>query len=225
MTETAGHTMHKPYGPYEKYFKRLLDVVCGIAIVVLLWWLYLIIAILVYFKLGKPVLFVQERPGKNGKLFRCKKFRTMTNETDRDGNFLSDENRLPAFGKLLRSTSLDELPEVFNIIRGEMSFVGPRPLLAKYLPYYTEKEMHRHDIRPGLTGLAQISGRNYLNWEERFALDLKYVEHVTFTGDARILFRTVMSVVRRKDILERDDAVKIKNLSFQDLDVERKNKY
>ena len=146
---------HKPYGPYEKYFKRPLDICCGLAAVIVFCWLYAIVAILVRVKLGSPILFTQDRPGKDEKIFKLYKFRTMTDERDENGNLLPDEIRLTKFGKLLRRTSLDELPEAFNIIKGDMSIVGPRPLLVSYLPWYSEEEKHRHDVRPGLSGLRR----------------------------------------------------------------------
>lgn len=157
-------TKHKPYGPYEKYFKRPLDLFCGLAAVIAFWWLYILLAILVRIKLGSPVLFTQERPGKDEKIFKLYKFRTMTDERDENGELLPDEVRLTKFGKMLRSTSLDELPEAFNIIKGDMSVIGPRPLLVKYLPRYNEEQKHRHDVRPGLSGLAQVTGRNAVSW-------------------------------------------------------------
>ena len=158
---------HKPYGPYEKYFKRALDVFCGLAALLVFWWLYVLVAILVRIKLGSPVLFRQERPGKNEKVFRLYKFRTMTDARDENGNLLPDEVRLTKFGRALRATSLDELPEVFNILKGEMSVIGPRPLTIQYLPYYSEEERRRHDVRPGLSGLAQVNGRNFIDWDHR----------------------------------------------------------
>jgi len=169
---------HKPYGVYEKHVKRPLDFICALGAVVCFSWLYLIVAILVKVKLGSPILFTQYRPGKNERLFKLYKFRTMTDKRDRDGNLLPDNKRLTKFGKLLRSTSLDELPEAFNIIKGDMSIVGPRPLLPSYLDWYTEEERHRHDVRPGLTGLAQVNGRNFINWDKRFALDIKYTKKI-----------------------------------------------
>ena len=191
---------HKPYGPYERYFKRPLDFLCGLAAVLVFGWLYIIVAILLRLKLGKPVLFTQERPGKNEKIFKLYKFRTMTDERDENGNLLPDEVRLTKFGKLLRITSLDELPEAFNIIKGDMSVVGPRPLLVSYLPWYTEQEKHRHDVRPGLSGLAQITGRNFIDWDNRLALDVQYVDKVTFLGDINIILKTVLKFVRKQDI-------------------------
>ena len=187
-------------GIYCRYIKRLLDILLsGCALVVLLPVL-LIVAILVRIKLGSPVIFCQERPGKDEKIFRMYKFRSMTDERDEDGNLLPDEVRLTKFGRLLRSTSLDELPELWNIFKGDMSVVGPRPLLVKYLPLYNEEQHHRHDVRPGLTGLAQVSGRNAISWEERFYYDIQYVNHVSFLKDIRICFVTVERVFRRVGI-------------------------
>jgi lipopolysaccharide/colanic/teichoic acid biosynthesis glycosyltransferase len=193
-------TKHKPYGSYEKYFKRPLDLICGLAAVVVFWWLYLIIAILVRVKLGSPVLFTQERPGKDEKIFKLYKFRTMTDARDENGELLSDEVRLTKFGRFLRSTSLDELPEAFNIIKGDMSVIGPRPLLVKYLPYYSDEQHHRHDVRPGLSGYAQAHGRNGVSWDDKFAMDVTYVNHITFLGDVKIIIDTVISVVREDGI-------------------------
>ena len=185
---------------YEKYIKRLLDMLLsGLALIVLSPVL-LVTAILVRTKLGSPVIFCQERPGKDEKIFRLYKFRSMTDEKDENGNLLPDEIRLTRFGRLLRSTSLDELPELWNIFRGDMSIVGPRPLLVSYLPYYTEEERHRHDVRPGLTGLAQVNGRNNLTWEQKFAYDVEYVNHLTFVNDVKIIFKTVLKVFARADV-------------------------
>lgn len=187
-------TKHIPYGPYEKYIKRPLDILCGLAAVVVFWWLYLILIVLgAIFMRGNP-FFTQEHPGKDGKIFKLIKFRTMDNRRDKDGNLLPDEVRLNKYGQLLRKTSLDELPEAFNIIKGDMSVIGPRPLLVKYLPYYTEEESHRHDVRPGLSGLAQVHGRNCVTWEEKFSWDLKYVQKITFVEDLKIVFETVKKV-------------------------------
>lgn len=185
-------TKHKPYGPYEKYFKRPLDLFCGLAAVIVFWWLYLILAILVRVKLGSPVLFTQERPGKDEKIFKMYKFRSMTDARDENGELLPDEIRLTKFGKLLRATSLDELPEAFNIIRGDMSLIGPRPLLVKYLPRYNEEQRRRHEVRPGLSGLAQVNGRNTVTWEQKFDYDIQYVRKITFMGDLRIIFQTIV---------------------------------
>lgn len=194
---------HEPYGPYEKYFKRALDFICGLATIIVFCWLYVIVAILVRIKLGSPVLFVQDRPGKDEKIFKLYKFRTMTDEKDEKGVLLPDEVRLTKFGKLLRATSLDELPEVFNIIKGDMSVVGPRPLLVKYLPYYRKGEHERHSVRPGLTGYAQIHGRNFLMWDERISMDVQYVKKITFIGDLKILLETVVKVLKRSDVAEK----------------------
>ena len=191
--------MHKK-GIYERYFKRVLDIICGIVAIVVFWWLYLLLAILVRIKLGKPVLFVQERPGKNGKIFKLCKFRTMTDEKDENGKLLPDMARLTKFGKFLRNSSLDELPEVINILRGEMSIIGPRPLLIKYLPLYNEKQRRRHEVRPGMAGYAQTHGRNATSWEERFDMDVYYVDHITFLGDIKIIIDTVLSVLKREGI-------------------------
>lgn len=194
---------HEPYGPYEKYFKRAIDFVCGLAAVIVFCWLYAIVAVLVRIKLGSPVLFIQDRPGKDEKIFKLYKFRTMTNEKDENGELLPDEARLTEFGKMLRATSLDELPEAFNIIKGDMSVVGPRPLLVKYLPYYKNDERVRHAVRPGLTGYAQTHGRNYLMWDERLGLDVQYATKVTFMGDLKIILQTVIKVIKRSDVAEK----------------------
>lgn len=182
---------HKPYGPYEKYFKRPLDVICGLAAVIVFGWLYIIVAVLVRLKLGKPIIFTQERPGKDEKVFRLYKFRTMTDERGEDGELLPDEVRLTKFGRWLRKTSLDELPEAFNIIKGDMSVVGPRPLLVQYLPLYSEAQRHRHDVRPGLSGYAQVNGRNSITWTKKFELDCEYVNRITFLGDVKIIIQTI----------------------------------
>ena len=191
---------HKPYGVYEKHVKRPLDFICALGAVVCFSWLYLIVAILVKVKLGSPILFTQYRPGKNERLFKLYKFRTMTDKRDREGNLLPDNKRLTKFGKLLRSTSLDELPEAFNIIKGDMSIVGPRPLLPSYLDWYTEEERHRHDVRPGLTGLAQVNGRNFINWDKRFALDIKYTKKITLLNDVKIIFKTISKFLHHSNI-------------------------
>lgn len=191
---------HKAYGPYERFFKRPLDFICGMLAIIVFGWLYIIVAILVRIKLGSPVLFTQDRPGRDEKIFKLYKFRTMTDQRDEHGELLPDEERLTKFGKFLRSTSLDELPEAFNIIKGDMSVIGPRPLLVSYLPWYTEVEKHRHDVRPGLSGLAQVNGRNFIDWDHRLALDVKYVEKITFWGDISIILQTVMKFVKKQDI-------------------------
>ncbi|MBQ5389493.1 MAG: sugar transferase, partial [Clostridia bacterium] len=170
---------------YEKYIKRLLDIVLSAGALIVLSPILLITAILVRVKLGSPVIFCQERPGKDEKIFRLYKFRSMTDKRDENGDLLPDAVRLTKFGKLLRATSLDELPELWNILKGDMSIVGPRPLLVKYLPLYNEEQKHRHDVRPGLTGWAQVHGRNAITWEEKFAMDVWYVGHVSFLTDVK----------------------------------------
>jgi undecaprenyl phosphate N,N'-diacetylbacillosamine 1-phosphate transferase len=185
---------------YKKYFKRLLDCIMALIGLIVLSPLMFIIAVLVRIKLGSPVIFKQPRPGLNEGIFTLYKFRTMIDERDQNGELLPDERRLTAFGRWLRSTSFDELPELWNILKGDMSFVGPRPLLVDYLPFYNEKQRKRHRVRPGLTGLAQVSGRNALAWEERFALDVQYVDSVSFLGDLSIMVRTVLAVLRREGI-------------------------
>lgn len=191
---------HKPYGVYEKYFKRPLDLFCGIMALAVFWWLYLIVAILVRLKLGKPILFTQERPGKNEKIFKLYKFRTMTDERDEKGTLLPDDVRMTKFGKFLRSTSLDELPEAINLINGTLSVCGPRPLLVKYLPLYSEEQHRRHEVRPGLSGYAQVHGRNSVTWEEKFKYDVQYVDKITFLGDLKIILETVKVAFNREGI-------------------------
>ena len=185
---------------YSKFFKRLLDIVLSLLVIILFSWLYIIVAILVKFKLGSPVIFKQPRPGMNEKVFNMYKFRSMTDERDENGNLLPDDVRLTAFGKKLRATSLDELPELFNILKGDMSFVGPRPLLVKYLPLYNEEQRHRHDVRPGLTGWAQVNGRNLLSWEDKFEKDVYYVRNISFLFDLKIVLKTIAVVFRHNDI-------------------------
>ena len=193
----------KPYGLYEKYFKRPLDVILTGTAIVVLSPVIGVTALLVRKKLGSPVLFTQDRPGRGEKIFKLCKFRSMTDKRDENGKLLPDAVRLTKFGRVLRSTSLDELPELWNIFKGDMSIVGPRPLLVEYLPYYTEEEHQRHDVRPGLTGLAQIHGRNYLMWDERIGLDIVYVNKITFAGDLKIILQTVDKVIRRADVAEK----------------------
>ena len=197
---------HNPYGPYERYFKRQLDLLCGIVALVVFWWLYIILSILgAIFMRGNP-FFTQERPGKDEKIFKLIKFRTMDNRKDKNGKLLPDEIRLNKYGRLLRKTSLDELPEIFNIIKGDMSVIGPRPLLVRYLDRYNEEQHHRHDVRPGLTGYAQAHGRNMLSWEDRFAMDVWYTKHITFMGDIKILLDTVKAVVKKEGISSKTSA-------------------
>ena len=185
---------------YRKFFKRFFDVLLSGCALILLSPVLLIVAVLVRTKLGSPVIFCQERPGKNEKIFKMYKFRSMTDARDENGVLLPDEVRLTRLGRILRSTSLDELPELWNILRGDMSIVGPRPLLVKYLPLYNEEQRHRHDVRPGLTGLAQVNGRNTITWEDRFIYDVRYVSRITAWGDLKILLQTVSSVMRREGI-------------------------
>ena len=191
--------IHKK-GFYEKYIKRPQDFCCALAAVIVLSPVMAITALLVRVKLGTPVLFTQERPGLNGEIFTLYKFRTMTDKKDCEGKLLPDEDRLTSFGKLLRSTSLDELPELINILKGDMSVVGPRPLLVKYLPLYNKHQARRHEVRPGFTGYAQVHGRNAISWEEKFNLDVEYVDHVAFFGDWKIIFQTVKTVLKREGI-------------------------
>lgn len=185
---------------YRFFIKRCLDFVLSLLALILLSPVLLIVAVLVRIKLGTPVIFKQERPGRNEKIFRMYKFRTMTDQKDNEGRLLPDEIRLTSFGKKLRSTSLDELPELFNILKGDMSIVGPRPLLVRYLPLYNERQRHRHDVRPGFTGLAQVNGRNSISWEEKFERDIKYIQHITFLGDVKIILKTIKTVIRRDGI-------------------------
>lgn len=191
---------------YRKYIKRVLDFTLSLIALIILSPIYLVLAILVRIKLGSPIIFKQERPGLNEKIFTLYKFRTMTDEKDENGKLLPDEVRLTKFGKFLRSTSLDELPELINIIKGDMSIVGPRPLLVEYLPLYNEKQRCRHNVRPGLTGYAQISGRNSISWEEKFNDDLMYIENITFMEDLKIVLKTVLKVVKRDGISQEGNA-------------------
>ena len=191
---------HRVKGPYEAFFKRFFDIVISLLVIILFFWLYLILAVIVRINLGAPVLFVQERPGKGGKIFKMYKFRSMSDKRDENGELLPDKMRLNKFGRILRSTSLDELPEFFNILKGDMSFVGPRPLLVKYLEYYNKHDARRHEVRPGLTGLAQVSGRNAMSWKEKFEKDVFYVDNLTFLMDVKIVFMTVKKVFVREGI-------------------------
>lgn len=204
---------------YQKYIKRLLDIILSLIAIIITLPIFLITGILVFIFLGKPAIFRQKRPGKKEKIFTMYKFRTMTNKKDKDGNLLPDDQRLNKFGKFLRSTSLDELPEILCcILPGKMSFIGPRPLLVKYLPYYTKEEHHRHDVRPGLTGWAQVNGRNLVNWDERFKMDLEYVDNLTFMMDVKVIFKTISIVFKREGITDG----KTETMTF--LDEERKDK-
>lgn len=191
---------HKPYSQYERFAKRPQDFLCALAAIIVLSPVMAATAVLVRVKLGSPVLFKQDRPGKDGRIFKVYKFRTMTSEADENGRLLPDELRLTPFGKKLRATSLDELPELFNILRGDMSVVGPRPLMVQYLPRYNKHQARRHEVRPGFTGLAQVNGRNSISWEDKFNWDVKYVDHITFLGDWKIIFETVKTVLKREGI-------------------------
>lgn len=191
---------HKPYGPYERFVKRGLDAFLATGALIVLSPVLLVTAILVRLKLGSPVLFTQKRPGRDGKIFILYKFRTMTDARDEKGELLPDDQRLPAFGQKLRSTSLDELPELINMIKGDMAVVGPRPLLVRYLPRYNAHQARRHEVRPGFTGLAQVHGRNAISWEEKFDWDVKYVDNITFKGDLQIIIDTVRTVLKREGI-------------------------
>lgn len=185
---------------YAKYIKRIMDFIISLSAIVVLSPLLLLLTILGMIKMKGNPFFTQERPGWHENVFKLIKFRTMTNEKDKDGNLLPDEVRLNGYGKFLRSTSLDELPELFNICKGDMSIIGPRPLLVQYLPYYTETEKHRHDVRPGLSGLAQVNGRNLVKWDQRLAMDVEYVNRITFMGDVRIVLQTIKKVFAKEDI-------------------------
>lgn len=187
-------------GVYERYIKRPQDFLCALLATIVFSPVMLITAVLVRTKLGSPVLFTQDRPGKDSRIFKVYKFRTMTDARDDNGNLLPDEVRLTKFGKMLRTTSLDELPQLFNVLKGDMSVVGPRPLLVSYLERYNEHQARRHEVRPGITGLAQVSGRNAISWDEKFDCDVKYVDSVTFLGDWKIIIQTVMTVLKRDGI-------------------------
>lgn len=187
-------------GLYRNYFKRLMDFILSLVAIIILSPILLVVAILVRVKLGSPVIFKQKRPGLNEKIFTMYKFRTMTDEKDENGELLPDSVRLTKFGRILRSTSLDELPELFNILKGDMSIVGPRPLLVQYLELYNDQQKRRHEVRPGLSGLAQVSGRNAISWEEKFDLDVEYVDNVSFLGDWKIIFLTIKKVFVKEGI-------------------------
>ena len=185
---------------YQNFFKRLIDFILSFIALLVLSPILLVFSILIRIQLGSPVFFRQQRPGKDEKIFEIFKFRTMTDERDSDGNLLPDDIRLTKFGQFLRSTSIDELPELINILKGDMSIVGPRPLLVKYLPLYNEEQKRRHSVRPGLTGLAQVNGRNAITWEQKFKYDVEYVDNITFIEDCKIILQTALKVLQRKDI-------------------------
>ena len=191
---------HKVKGPYEAFFKRFIDIACSLLFILVFWWLFLILALIVRVNLGAPVIFTQERPGKYGKIFKLYKFRSMSNAKDENGDFLPDKQRITKFGRLLRSTSLDELPELFNILKGDMSIIGPRPLLVKYLEHYNSNDIRRHEVRPGLTGWAQVNGRNTLTWKDKFSKDIEYVDNITFLMDLKIVFLTIKKIFAREGI-------------------------
>ena len=203
MTESKVKETEVNKGIYRRFLKRPMDFILSLMAIIVLSPVLIIVGVLVRLKLGSPVLFKQRRPGLNEKIFTMYKFRTMTDEKDENGELLPDSVRLTKFGRMLRSTSLDELPELINILKGDMSIVGPRPLAVQYLPYYSETERMRHLIRPGLSGLAQINGRNTATWEDRFNYDVKYVNEITFLGDLKIIFQTVLKAKQRSDIGER----------------------
>ena len=200
LADLGKNNNHRPYGPYERFIKRPLDAFLATGAIIVLSPVWIVVAILVRIKLGSPVLFTQDRPGKDEKIFKLYKFRTMTDKKDSSGNLLSDAERLTKCGSMLRATSLDELPELINIVKGEMSIIGPRPLLAQYLPFYTDTEKHRHDVRPGLSGLAQVNGRNLVKWDQRLAMDVEYVNRITFLGDASIVLKTIKKAFGKEDI-------------------------
>lgn len=200
LSTSKGKRVPHKKGFYEKYIKRPQDMVCALLALIVLSPVLLITALLVRVKLGSPVIFKQKRPGLNGKIFTLYKFRTMTDAKDKDGNLLPDEVRLTKFGKLLRSTSLDELPELLNILFGDIAVIGPRPLLVEYLPRYNAEQRRRHEVRPGLSGLAQVNGRNAISWEDKFKYDVQYVDNVTFLGDWKIIFQTIWNVLKRDGI-------------------------
>lgn len=210
--------MNRKKGLYEKYFKRLVDIILSGFALIILSPVMIVVAIMVKMKLGSPVIFKQNRPGKDEQIFFMYKFRTMVDKRDENGELLTDSLRLTPFGKWLRATSLDELPELWNILKGDMSIVGPRPLLVRYLPYYSNEQKKRHLVRPGLTGLAQIRGRNNVNWYDRFALDVQYVENVSLGMDFQILFQTV------KKTLKKEDVVVVGTTELLDFDEEFKRK-
>lgn len=185
---------------YKNLIKPILDFILAFLLIIIFSPIILIVALLIKLKLGSPILFTQERPGLNGKIFRIYKFRTMSDERDSKGDLLSDELRLKGFGKFIRKSSLDELPQLFNVLKGEMSFVGPRPLLVEYLELYNQEQAKRHNVKPGITGWAQVNGRNAISWEEKFKLDVYYVEHISFMLDCKILYMTFFKVLKRKDI-------------------------
>lgn len=191
---------------YRNCIKRLLDFIISLVTLLVFSPIFIILMIIGFISLGGNPFFVQKRPGKNEKIFNMIKFRSMSNKKDKNGNLLKDKDRITSYGNFIRKTSIDELPELINVLIGDMSLVGPRPLLVEYLPYYTNEEKHRHDVRPGITGLAQINGRNYISWEETFKLDVEYTKNITFINDASIIFKTISKIIKRDDITDATDS-------------------
>lgn len=209
---------HVPYGPYEKYFKRPIDIICGLLAVIVFSWLYIILIVLGAIFMGGNPFFTQLRPGKDEKIFKLIKFRTMDNRKDKGGNLLPDGVRLNKYGKFLRATSLDELPEAFNIIKGDMSVIGPRPLLVQYLSRYNEEQHRRHEVRPGLSGYAQVHGRNNVSWPEKFKMDVNYVDHITFLGDVKIIWDSVMVAFVKRDGINSETSATMEEFMGNEVD-------
>ena len=209
---------------YKNYLKRVLDVIFASVGIIVFFPIYILVAVMVRINLGSPIIFKQKRPGKDEKIFTMYKFRSMSDQKDKNGNLLSDKERLTKFGRVLRSTSLDELPELFNILKGDMSIVGPRPLAIVYLEYYNEEEKKRHSVRPGLTGLAQINGRNLSNWDERFKNDIEYVENISFANDFKIILKTIKKVLLKEDVVARGEAKTLDFHIYRQQQLEENNK-
>lgn len=209
---------------YKNYFKRLLDIVFSVIGIIVFFPIYLLVAIMVRINLGSPIIFKQKRPGKDEKIFTMYKFRSMSDKKDKNGNLLSDKDRLTKFGRVLRATSLDELPELFNILKGDMSIVGPRPLAIVYIEYYNEEEKKRHSVKPGLTGLAQINGRNLSNWDERFKNDIEYVENISFANDFKIILKTIKKVLLKEDVVARGEGKTLDFHIYRQQQLEENNK-
>ncbi|EJT6171570.1 sugar transferase [Clostridium perfringens] len=209
---------------YKNYLKRVLDVIFASVGIIVFFPIYILVAVMVRINLGSPIIFKQKRPGKDEKIFTMYKFRSMSDQKDKNGNLLSDKERLTKFGRVLRSTSLDELPELFNILKGDMSIVGPRPLAIVYLEYYNEEEKKRHSVRPGLTGLAQINGRNLSNWDERFKNDIEYVENISFANDFKIILKTIKKVLLKEDVVARGEGKTLDFHIYRQQQLEENNK-
>ena len=192
---------------YNKYFKRIFDIIMASIMILCFWWVFVLVALSVKIKLGSPVIFKQERPGKNGKIFVMYKFRSLSEEKDSSGNLLPSEERLTKFGRHLRGSSLDELPEIWNVLKGDMSFIGPRPLLVRYLPRYNEFQFRRHEVKPGITGWAQVNGRNAISWDEKFKFDVEYVDHCGISMDVKILFLTIKKVLTREGVFQEGETM------------------